>query len=102
MAFVLCVVLFKVTPGKTLKANAKSISNNTQMIAVVGSGEYETRADTVQINFGFKTRADTLLEGQNKIKEAVYSTKGEVIVYDDEIIRAYFFKITIKSFFVTL
>ncbi len=26
-----------------------------------------------------------------KIKEAVYSTKGEVIVYDDEIIRAYFF-----------
>lgn len=27
----------------------------------------------------------------NKVKEAVYSTKGEVIIFDNEIIRAYFF-----------
>lgn len=85
MAFILCVVLFKVTPGKTLKADAKSVSNNTQMIAVVGSGEYETKADTVQINFGFKTRADTLLEGQNKIKEAIDKISNDLKKSDENV-----------------
>ena len=85
MAFILCVVLFKVTPGKTLKADAKGVSNNTQMIAVVGSGEYETKADTVQINFGFKTRADTLLEGQNKIKEAIDKISNDLKKSDENV-----------------
>lgn len=44
--------------------------------------------DDTKLKEKWKSKYDEYI---NKIKEAVYSTKGEVIVYDDEIIRAYFF-----------
>ena len=44
--------------------------------------------DDEKLREKWKSKYDEYIK---KIKEAVYSTKGEVIVYDDEIIRAYFF-----------
>ena len=65
----LCCIFTTKGTGKLVRASSRRINNN-QTIIVVGKGEVEVEPDSVQINFGLKTRADSLQAGQIKIKES--------------------------------
>ena len=71
LSFIFAVTMFSSNAGNVEKANAKSFSTLPQSIVIVGSGEVEVAPDTVQINFGVKSRADDLLAGQTKMKENI-------------------------------
>ncbi|MBQ9792295.1 MAG: SIMPL domain-containing protein [Clostridia bacterium] len=71
LSFVFAITMFSSNMGGVEKASAKSLNVSPQSIIIVGSGEVEVAPDTVQINFGLKSRADDLLSGQTKMKENI-------------------------------
>lgn len=71
LSFIFVFTLFSTNTLSTEKASAQSLKTTPQSIIIVGSGEVEVAPDTVQINFGLKSRADDLLTGQTKMKENI-------------------------------
>lgn len=71
LSFIFVFTLFSTNTLSTEKASAQSLKTTSQSIIIVGSGEVEVAPDTVQINFGLKSRADDLLTGQTKMKENI-------------------------------
>lgn len=71
LSFIFAITMFSSGEGNMEKVNAKSLNVLPQSIIIVGSGEVEVAPDTVQINFGLKSRADDLLSGQTKMKENI-------------------------------
>ena len=79
----LCCIFTTKSNNKLVRASSKTINNN-QTIIVVGKGEVEVEPDTIQINFGLKTRADSLQSGQEKIKESFDNVVSKLKQVDDK------------------
>ena len=79
----LCCIFTTKGSNKLVRASSKTINNN-QTIIVVGKGEVEVEPDTIQINFGLKTRADSLQSGQEKIKESFDNVVSKLKQVDDK------------------
>ena len=79
----LCCIFTTKGSNKLVRASSKTINNN-QTIIVVGKGEVEVEPDTLQINFGLKTRADSLQSGQEKIKESFDNVVSKLKQVDDK------------------
>ena len=58
--------------------------NNEKMLIVVGMGEVEVMPDTIQINFGLKTRADSLVDGQLKMNENIDKVTQKIKEFDKD------------------
>ena len=64
-----CCLFLTKDNAKIEKASARVVENN-RAILIVGTGEVEVEPDTVQVNFGIRTRAETLQAGQTKLTES--------------------------------
>lgn len=58
--------------------------NNEKMLIVVGMGEVEVMPDTIQINFGLKTRSDSLVDGQSKMNENIDKVTQQIKEFDKD------------------
>ena len=79
----MCCLFTTKGSNKFVRASSRTINNN-QTIIVVGKGEIDVEPDIVQINFGLKTRADSLKEGQTKIKESFDNVVSKLKQLDDK------------------
>ncbi|MBQ3213437.1 MAG: SIMPL domain-containing protein [Clostridia bacterium] len=84
LSFIFVFTLFSTNTLSTEKASAQSLKTTPQSIIIVGSGEVEVAPDTVQINFGLKSRADDLLTGQTKMKENIDSITKKIQEVDKD------------------
>lgn len=84
LSFIFVFALFSTNTLSTEKASAQSLKTTPQSIIIVGSGEVEVAPDTVQINFGLKSRADDLLTGQTKMKENIDSITKKIQEVDKD------------------
>jgi len=82
--FLLCFALiFANKSSFNVKADAKSLQG-AQTLVVVGSGEVEVKPDTVKVNFGLRTRAENLLDGQTKMKDNIANLVSSLKEYDKD------------------
>lgn len=85
-SFVLvCLLTFTLFTSQSIlgekEVRAKSLLDE-KMLIVVGYGEVEVVPDTIQINFGLKTRSETLLDGQTKMKESIDNISSKLKEFD--------------------
>lgn len=86
-SFVLvCILTFALFTSQSIlgekEVRAKSLLDE-KMLIVVGYGEVEVMPDTIQINFGLKTRSETLLDGQTKMKESIDNISSKLKEFDE-------------------
>ena len=65
-----------------LTASAFSHPFDGQKILVVGKGEIEADPDTIKVSFELKTRADSLLDGQTKMRESIDQVTNKIKEYN--------------------
>lgn len=80
---VLALTLFCTQNVGKEQVRAKSLTND-KMLIVVGFGEVEVMPDTIQVNFGLRTRADTLIDGQTKMKESIDNISSKLKEFDKD------------------
>ncbi len=85
LSFIFLVTLFSTNTISNTKAKAQSLVPVPQSIIVVGHGEVEVKADTIQINFGVKTTSDDLLSGQTKMKENIDNITSKLKEIDKDV-----------------
>ncbi len=76
----MCGLVFTNSSFTNKNVYAKTVDNGH--IIVVGKGEVEAKPDTVRVSFSLKCRAETLQQGQVKMRETIKAVTDKITDYN--------------------